>query len=210
MAKPGKFNVPRRRQMASDRPMDTAVVDHPRLAGYTETVRRVTDTLSAMFKRKQLTKTEYQAGVRIQEAFDTLTAGPGGAMDFDRVRGGSAPGSPPSPPQIDASQLLDRVRSTLYAQDWAVVLRICGQGMSIEETTENLYGKPTTRAQRDDCGRRLKEGLRQMADRWFPRERSEQGGGMRFSRSERPTVTDAPTAAPGGVAHATTDRVYRS
>lgn len=163
-----------------------------------------------MFKRKQLSKTEYQAGIRIQEAFDTLTAGPGGSMDFDRVRGGSAPGSPPSPPQIDASNLLNLVQSALYNQDWAVVLRVCGQGMSIEETTENLYGKPTSRAQRDDCGRRLKEGLRQMADRWFPRERSEQGGGMRFMRSEKATATDVVATAPGRTAHATKDRVYRS
>lgn len=172
-------------------------------------VRRVVDTLNTMYRRKQITKREHDAGSRIQDAFGALYGVMGGAMDFDRVRGGSQPGSPPGPPQLAASELLGSVRDRLYPEDWAVVLRVCGEGMSIEEAANNLYGAPASRSQMEDCGRRLREGLRQMADRWFPLERA-QGGGIRSIRTERPYAMGTETVSPANVAHATKDKIYRS
>lgn len=172
-------------------------------------VRRVMDTLNAMHRRKQITKREHDAGSRIQDAFGTLYGVMGGAMDFDRVRGGSQPGSPPGPPQLAASQLLASVRDRLYPDDWKVVALVCGEGRSIEETANALYGAPASRGQMEDCGRRLREGLRQMADRWFPLERA-QGGGLRSMRAEKPTQINPGQLTPGNVAHATKDKVYRS
>lgn len=125
-----------------------------------------------MHRRKQITKREHDAGSRIQDAFGTLYGVMGGVMDFDRVRGGAQPGSSPGPPQLAASQLLASMCDRLYPDDWAVLLRVCGEGMTIEETANNLYRSPASRGQMEDCGRRLRKGLRQMADRWFPIDRA--------------------------------------
>lgn len=183
-------------------------VAHPRLAGYVETVRRVVDTLDAMRKRKHISEREYQAADHYRTCFATLYGSMGGALDFDRARGGSTPGSPPAPHYMLASEVVSSVRSFLYPKDYAVVHRVTALGMSIEEAAAQLYA-PVTRAAKEDCGRRLREGLAQMADKWFPENRG-QASRMRSHVSERAGVTDV-EAVPrsSSVAHATRERVYR-
>lgn len=187
-------------------------VSHPTLQGHVESVQRVVDTLSGMLKRKQLGKREYQAADHYRTAFATLGGAMGGAMDFDRARGGSTPGSPPGPHMLIASDTVDQVKAMLYPKDYAVVYRVCALGMSIEETTEQLYGKPSTRSQRDDCSGRLRASLEAMADRWFPiRGGAGEGGSkIRSHVTERPMATDVETVPMGKAVHATGDKVFRS
>jgi len=183
-------------------------VDHPRLAGLVETVHRVTDTLSAMFKRKQIGEREYMAAEKYRTCFAALYGQMGGVGDFERSRGGSNPGSPPAPHFLLAAEAVSEVRKYLYPKDFCVVYRVVALGMTIEQATEQLYD-PVTRASKEDCGRRLREGLSQMADRWYP-ENQGAGHRMRSHVSERAQATDIEAVPQANVAHATRDKVYRS
>lgn len=183
-------------------------VSHPRLEGHIEIVSRVVDTLEAMRRRKQLSEREYQAADHYRTCFDIIHGSVGGSLDFDRARGGSNPGSPPAPHYMLASEVVSEVKRHLYPKDYAVLHRVCALGMTIEQATAQLYS-PVGRAQKEDCGRRLREGLSQMADRWFPENRGE-GNRMRSHISERATVTDVESVPhSSSVAHATRDRVFR-
>ncbi len=184
-------------------------VDHPRLAGLVETVHRVTDTLVAMFKRKQLSEREFMAADRIRMAQEKLYGAAGGAMDFDRIRGGGSPSAGPQDSYLAAAETMREIKHLLYPKDYAVVLRVCAKGMTVEQAAANLYQENPTRAEKEDCGRRLREGLTQMADKWFPENRG-QASRMRSHVSERAGVTDAEFVPSSNVAHATRDKVYRS
>jgi hypothetical protein len=96
-----------------------------------------------------------------------------------------------------ASEVVREVERCLYPQDYAVVHRVCALGMTIEQTASQLY-LPVTRASREDCGRRLREGLAQMADLWYPEHRG-RGGNMRSFSTERAMPTDAETVEVGRV-----------
>jgi hypothetical protein len=180
---------------------ETARVSHPRLEGdYTphiETVRRVVDTLAVMLRRKHLREREYLAGDHYRTCFETLYGATGGALDFDRPRGGSTPGQPPAPHYMLASEVVRNVTKFLYPKDFAVVHRVCALGMSIEQAAGQLYD-PVTRATKEDCGRRLREGLSQMADWWYPENRG-RGGNMRSFSTERAMPTEAETVEAGKV-----------
>lgn len=186
-----------RERLTAEPITETVKVSHPRLEGHIEIVQRVMDTLSTMLKRKQLKEREYLAGDRIRSAQEKLYGSPGGAMDFERVRGGGLPGAAPAISYLIAADIMAETKRYLYPQDYAVVHRICALGMTIEQTAAHLY-KPARRAQREDCGRRLREGLAQMADRWFPEHRG-RGGNMRSFSTERAMPTDLAVVEPGRV-----------
>ena len=189
-------------------------VASPTVPGATERLSRVVDTLHVMLRRDQISERQYWAGERYRTSLEKLGSSPGGAMDFERPRGGSLPGSPPSPAMLYASDDVHQAENRLYRWDFEVVHLICGVGMTIEEAAANLYGsgvdgKPFRQC-REDCGRRLREGLRQLADLWFP-EQSGEGARTRSIRLDRATITDAaevPKAA--SVVHATGNRIFRS
>lgn len=190
--------------------VEIAKVVHPRLAGCIEIVQRVVDTLDAMRKRRHLSEREYQAADHYRTCWDTVHGSVGGVMDFDRPRGGALPGQPPAPRYLLASEVCSEARRYLYPQDYAVVHRVCALGMSVEETAMHLYQINPTRPQKEDCGRRLREGLAQMADRWFPEHRG-RGNRMRSHVEERATATDAATVSSSSVVvHATRDKIFRS
>jgi hypothetical protein len=185
---------------------EIAQVAHPRLAGLTETVRRVVDTIDAMRKRKHINERQYQTAERYRTCFATLYGVMGGVGDFERSRGGGSPGSPPAPHYMLASETVSEVRKYLYPKDYAVVHRVCCLGMTIQEAAEQLYD-PVTRPALEDCGRRLREGLDQMADRWFPMGKSQ---GIRSVVMEKAGVSEAQHVPQGKAVHATGDKVYRS
>jgi hypothetical protein len=188
---------------------NTDKVDHPRLAGLVETVHRVTDTLVAMFKRKQIGEREYLAADKYRSSFAALYGVMGGVGDYERSRGGSTPGQPPAPHYMLAAETVSEVKRYLYPKDYAVVHRVVALGMSLEEASSQLYQQNPTRAEKEDCGRRLREGLTQMADKWFPENRG-QGNRMRSHLEERAGVTDAEFVPQASVVHATRDKLYRS
>lgn len=188
---------------------ETGKVAHPTLDGHIEIVHRVVDTIEGMRKRKQLSEREYQAADYYRTCWETIHSSIGGAMDYDRARGGSLPGQPPAPHYMLASEVCSEVRRVLYPQDFAVVHRVCALGMTVEQAAANLYQQTPTRAQKEDCGRRLREGLGQLAERWFPEHRG-RGNNMRSQVMEKAGVTEVETVPQGRAVHATSEKVYRS
>lgn len=218
MASRSKKHIPVSRPGASGmRPTEPTVVSSPTVPGATESVQRVVDTLYSLFRRKQIEEAEYLAGERYRMALQRLEGSVGGVMDFERARGGSSPGQPPAPAYLQAAEVVSSVRKGLYPKDYAIVYRVCALGMSIEEAAFNLpdqyerdpTGRPT-RAAREECGKRLRSGLSEMRDWWFPKNAGT-GNRIRGVVHEKAIATDA-TVAPKSsqVVHATGQKIYRS
>lgn len=189
-------------------------VDHPRLAGMVENVERVVDSLRVMFNRKEIDLREFMAAEKYRDCYAMLYSPMGGALDFDRIRGGSQPGHPPGLTYMAASEAMRDAKHRLYPRDWAVVHRICGLGFTTEETTAHLYGIDekglTSRTQRDACKGRFRAGLEILADLWWPEHVGSEKASMRSFVNERPVSSDLESVPKGNAVHATRDKVYRS
>jgi hypothetical protein len=94
-------------------PTRTVSVSHPTLGGLTERVERVVDTLDSILKAgpRHLTIRQWQAAQIFRSAYEVLEGAVGNTMDFDRIRGGGLPGSPPPPRRLFALLGLLRARS---------------------------------------------------------------------------------------------------
>ena len=160
-----------------------------------DVVQRVTDPLDVMTKRRQLTQRQYHAGIRYRHCYDVIYGQLGGSMDFDRPRGGGGQGTPPPVAYMEASETISLVKRVLYPKDYAIVHRVCAEGLSIQECARTLYGG-SGRAETEQAGRRLQEGLRELADRWYPEERVVR---VKSFRTEKPTATNATTVERGRV-----------
>lgn len=163
-------------------------------------VDRVVDTLAVMTKRRQLTEPQYHAGLRYRSCYEIIYGQLGGASDFDRARGRGLPGSPPPLTYMQASETVSLVKQVLYPRDYAVVHRVCVEGLTIEECAERLFGS-TDRAAREEAGRHLREGLRELAERWYPEKHNAK---IRAFRTDKPSAGDAQSVEPGKVHHAGT------
>lgn len=140
---------------------ETTQVSHPTVPGHVEHVERTCDTLSTMLRRNQLPRRAYAAGERYRNSYDTLLQAAGGAMDFERARGGSIPGQPPGFAQIEASRAIAQAREKLYARDYLVVHRVCALGHSLGDLDALFDDKR-------EAGRALRRGLRELANLWWP------------------------------------------
>ncbi|WLA80321.1 hypothetical protein [Bradyrhizobium elkanii] len=199
---------------------ETAEVSHPRVAGKTEFVERVVDTLTTMFNRRQISQLQFGAGDRYRTAHDMTSASSGGSMDFDRVRGGSGVSPTPALSFLMAAETVREARHFLYPRDFAIVHRVCAQGFTIEQAARQLYDERFDvpwAAYLSDAGRRFRTGLDELADRWWPDARTtiDKKTGEEFRprqgfRTERADQTDAPAASPSPVAHGTKDKVFWS
>jgi hypothetical protein len=131
-------------------------------------VERVVDTVDAMHKRRQIDGRQKQAADTYRDAFETLGGRVGGAMDFDKVRAGT-PGAPPAPPALLAAETLRQARAVLGELDGRIVELVAGVGHSIEHVAALVLGKAKL-SDRDTehVGRRLREALSMLADRWHP------------------------------------------
>lgn len=159
-------------------------------------VNRIYDQLALMFKRKQITPRQFDAGERLQIAADTVYGQAGGAMDFDRARGGSLPGQPPALPYLVASETLHQAKMRLYPRDYATVYRVCVEGAKIE-TCCGLFGE---RRNGREAGKALRRGLDVLADLWWPE--GERRSKASVFRSEKATVGDDAVVTVGRVYHA--------
>lgn len=195
---------------------EAAKVASPTVPGAVQEVLRVSDTLLGMYKRKQIDEGEYQAGEKYRVAYGRLYSVLGGTMDFERARGGGAPNLGPAETYLNAAEIVSSVRKKLYPKDYAIVYRVCAMGMSIEEAATNLPDQferhsdnRPTRAAKEECGRRLRAGLAEMRDWWFPRG-SGTGSKIRgvvYERAEASEVTEVPKA---NVVHATGRKIFRT
>lgn len=206
---------------------ETAEVSHPRLEGNTEFVSRVTDTLTSMYNRKQITMMQFCAGDRYRLSHEMTSASSGGSMDFDRARGsrGTAPISP-ALTFLLAAECVSEARKKLYPKDFAIVHRVCVLGLSIEGAAKQLYDARFDGAWDPyvkEAGRKFRVGLENLAEMWWPdsvasekrrtkdKKTGEEIRPIRNIRNGKSTVTDAPAPNrnPSGVVHATKDKIYR-
>jgi hypothetical protein len=200
---------------------ETAEVSHPRVAGKTEYVVRVMDTLQTMFNRRQITQLQFGAGDRYRTAHDMTSGSAGGAMDFERARGSSGIAPTPALTFLLAAETVSEARRYLYPKDFAIVHRVCVQGFTIEQTAKQLYdqqydGKWQTYL--TEAGRKFRAGLDALADRWWPdakqkvdRVTGEEVRSIRTLRPEKPVVTNIRSVPQASqTVHATRDKVYRS
>ena len=200
---------------------ETAEVAHPRLSGKTEFVDRVVDTLTTMFNRRQISQLQYGAGERYRTAHALTGASPGGSMDFDRVRGAGGGGASLAMTIMTAAEDVRTAKWKLYPKDFAIVHRVCVEGLTIEKAARQLYDEQWDGpwpAYLTEAGRKFRVGLDELADHYFPGARAkvnprtgEETRNIRTFRPERPEVTDA-TEVPKAsqVVHATRDKVFRS
>lgn len=150
---------------ASERRRTEHVRVHGAYSGI-DRVDRVVDTMRAMLRRRQISPREYQAGERIQQASETIVAPTGNVMDFDRACGGSVPGQPPAMACLVAADVLDQAYKHLYPRDYAVVWRVCVQGLRIDQCG-HLFAHG--RSGREEAGRALRRALGELADLWWPK-----------------------------------------
>lgn len=201
--------------------IEKAEVSSPYTQGKIDVVERVTDTLTTMLNRKQISQLQFSAGDRLRLACEMTSASMGGTMDFDRVRGGSGGAPTPALAYLDAAEIVSQARKYLYPRDYAMVYRVALQGFSIEQAARQLYNEEYDGkwpAYLTEAGRRFRTGLDELADRWWPdsKQRKDPKTGdeirpMQGFRNEKATSTDADSVPQSSrVAHATRDKVYRS
>lgn len=155
-------------------------------------------------------------------AFERLSGSSGGALDFDRARGGTIiPSQGPALQYSIAADVCNDAKLKLYPVDFAVVHRVCVLGFTLEQAARQLYeGRADVPwpAYLRRAGMRFREGLDQLADMWWPDARTmvdkktgQEIRPMRATVVERAEVTDAPPPdrVASAVAHATRDKVYR-
>lgn len=137
--------------------------------GLREELSAAVDTVQALYRRRQLSERAWLAVEDYRRAYDTIAARLGGAMDFERVRGGGMAGY--SDRELAASEKLNHAAKVLGMIDGRVVDLIVGQNRSLEEVARMICGpdEKTDRAGGRACnhiGRRLRESLELLADHW--------------------------------------------
>lgn len=198
-------------------------VEHPRLAGIQEKVVRVVNTIEHMRQRKQLgadreqNERAYRAAERMWLAHETVYGQTGGVMDLERSRGGGVPGGPPLPRYMEAAETLRVAKAILYALDHRVVVLIACETRSIEETAQIIFRRTPTRSDKEEIGRSLRTGLRELADHWWSagdkRTRGDQIAASHAADADPKTKPYAVGVAPierGKTVHATRTRVFRN
>jgi hypothetical protein len=185
-------------------------------------VERVTDTLTSMFNRKQLTQLQFAAGDRYRMSWEMTSASSGGSMDFDRVRGRSGPSMGFADTYLSAADDVHQVKLKLNnPKTYAMIHRVCVVGLTIEQAARQLHDPKWDRRWKTylkEATFRFHTGLDDMAEKWWPDSRTqrdpktgEEIRAMRNIRTEKAAVTNAPPPERGAsrVAHATRDKVYR-
>lgn len=166
---------------------------HNPLGHDTNTVVKIYDSIVAMQKRGQITADQFEAAEKLRIAYDTVHGQAGNAMDFDRSRGGGVPGRMPAQPYMLACEVLRVAKFRLYPRDYAVVFRVCIQGIRVADCGE-LFGQG--REGKLEAGRALKRGLSELADLWGFSNKGRKGKPSYF-REEESVAGDNPIVERG-------------
>lgn len=171
-------------------------------------VRRIVDTITAMYRRQQIDTRQKAAADLYHDAYRACPGSIPCALDQSRGVAGIPRSRSPTQAQLSAAERLAEAARILGLIDGEVVRRIAGEGQSVEEAADALSGagRRATQRERHVVGVRLRMGLAALAGSWFPEERK----GIRSSREEgaKPTSSTVVSITPGRVAHATSRRVY--
>lgn len=148
-------------------------VSSPTVPGAREELEYVPSPIDLMRARKQFGRTKgendfaFRAADRLRRAHETLYGSVGGVMDFDRVRGRGATPMGPHDSYLQAAETIREAKLVLYPLDFRTVELCVCQGYTIEQASSMIRRRPATRMDRLEIGRCLRQGLQQLAERWF-------------------------------------------
>lgn len=186
-------------------------VTHPTLDGLTEKVVRVINTVDYMAARKQLDKRQIRVAEMLLNAHQVLYGSIGLNQDTTKVSGSGSPGSPPPPTYMIASERLREAKKYLFPPLYRIVVSVVIAGMTIEQVANEIAGGKATEHGRKDTGKKLRDGLTSLADRWLGEHEAQTSTHMRSWKTPdaRPTESNVGTIKPGKTAHAARGRVFR-
>lgn len=186
------------------------VVSHPTLAGVQEKVSRIINTVEYMAARRQLDKRQVHVAEMLVRAHSVLYGSIGLNQDTTKVSGTTLPGSPPPPSFLIAAERLHQAKFRLYPPVYRIVMSVVIMGNTIDQTSLTIHGLQS-KHYKELTGRKLREGLTELADMWIPEQEGRREGQIVGFQMEgaRPTESIAGVIKPGKVAHATGRRVFR-
>lgn len=186
------------------------IVSHPTLEGMQEKVSRIINTIEYMAARKQLDKRQIRVAEMLLNAHQVLYGSIGLNQDTTKVSGGVPSGKASQDIYMNASQRLREAKKYLYPPLYRVVISVAVYGFTIEQTALAIHGE-TTKHYKELTGKKLRDGLHSLADRWVEDHGGSQEGrivGFRTADA-RPTESTVGTIKPGKTAHAARGRVFR-
>lgn len=183
--------------------------------GYTDKVTRVVDTLLLLRKRKDINTRQYLAADKFRNAHEAIYSQVGGSMDFDRVRGGGGAGMGSQVATQIAADTINEAQKKLSPQEFAVIQWVAICGFNLEWCARRIFqvghGTKVRQFQRKRCGLYLREGLKKLADIWFPQPVGESSRLRTYRDADaRPTMCEERDEMPVSKAvHATGQRIFR-
>lgn len=138
-------------------------------------ISRVVPAVNRLYGKNKLDLRQHVAADTYRNAFETVRSIMGGALNFDRAVGTGFANRSPTEACLLAAETLTQAKRHLGAQAIVIIESIVCDGHSIEECTRRIYDvrdgeKPSAR-DINYIGRRLREGLSELADLWHPRSR---------------------------------------
>lgn len=147
--------------------LGTRTVDDPMEAGskLKATVNLAEHPLEMMLARRRLTQAQYEAGIRFRAIYEHAMIGPGRGIDPSKIKvDGGKMGDPLSDAVLHAHGELKRILPRLGRNGSDVVLKVCGQGMSISDLAKVWPGGDSDKLKIAFIGPRLKEALDVLAE----------------------------------------------
>ncbi len=121
--------------------------------------------LEMMLARRRLTQAQYEAGIRFRAIYEHAMIGPGRGIDPGKIKvDGGKMGDPLSDAVLHAHGELKRILPRLGRNGSDVVLKVCGQGMSISDLAKVWPGGDSDKLKIAFIGPRLKEALDVLAE----------------------------------------------
>ena len=179
-----------------NRPVEHVVVrdDDKRL----HEVDRIVVTVEAMHRAGQIDRRQFQAAEAYKDAWDAMHSGMPCALDRSRMGGGGGDGSPSDWKLWGYGQIRE-AGAMLGAVDAGMLNDIIGEGHTIKSYASRMGDTPTE-ANLKYLGKRFRDALTQLADKWVP-----DAGGHRIRGTGRadqfdPAMTGQDEGARGKVA----------
>lgn len=173
--------------------------------------KRAIDPLAALTQRGHLKPVQVTAAKSYRDAFETVSSSSMRGTLGNEGGGGGGHQKTPSEVILIAAQRLAEASAILGQWQGAVVEKIIGRGMTIEECEASMSGGGTRDRRRVSERRRmiselLRDGLDRLANRWHPAGKA---GRIRVDRKPDAVPTDTGSTEFGrvNVAHAAPGRV---
>ncbi len=161
-------------------------------------VERVIDTIAAMFARRQISTRQQMAAQHYREAWDALHSGMPCALDRSRTGGGTTPGSP-GEWKLWGTGRVAEARRILGPIDASICWAICGEGLTIADTTLRMIPRGAGQDERY-IGTRFRDALSLLADHWVHELKAGRITGTGRFEDFDPALTGTDAAGMGKVA----------